>query len=203
MDTEYADRITGLYERHAARYDADRSRKLVIERGWLDRFMALLSAPATVLDIGCGHGEPIARYLIESGYAVTGVDTSTTFVTLCRQRFPENEWHLADMRGLALGRRFGGLLAWDSFFHLTPDAQRQMFSVFASHAGPGAPLMFTSGTSSGVAMGTYGGEPLYHASLEPAEYSQLLESNGFVVRDYVAEDPDCGRHTVWLAQMGA
>jgi len=49
------------------------------------------------------------------------------------------------MRGLALGRRFDGILAWDSFFHLNYDDQRRMFAVFADHASAGAWLMFNTG----------------------------------------------------------
>jgi hypothetical protein len=33
------------------------------------------------------------------------------------------------MRSLTLGRRFGGILAWDSFFHLRQDDQRRMFPI--------------------------------------------------------------------------
>jgi hypothetical protein len=45
------------------------------------------------------------------------------------------------------------------------------------------------------------GEPLYHASLDPDEYRLLLDRNGFDVVTHVAEDPDCGGHTVWLARQ--
>ena len=40
------------------------------------------------------------------------------------------------MRELALGRKFSGILAWDSFFHLRHDDQRRMFPVFRQHAAP-------------------------------------------------------------------
>ncbi|MGE0096547.1 MAG: trans-aconitate 2-methyltransferase, partial [Alphaproteobacteria bacterium] len=144
--------------------------------------------------------EPIARYLIEAGYALTGVDSSASMIALCKELFPTQTWHVADMRSLALGRRFEGILAWDSFFHLNHDDQRRMFPVFAAHAAPHAALMFTSGIDHGEAMGTYQGEPLYHASLDEAEYRALLAENGFDVVRRVAEDPACGGHTVWLAR---
>lgn len=75
-----------------------------------------------------------------------------------------------------------------------------MFARFAAHARPGAPLMFTSGPARGEAIGGYCGEPLYHASLDPDEYRQSLESNAFSLVTFVADDPDCGHHTVWLAK---
>jgi trans-aconitate methyltransferase len=196
----HSDRIIDLYERNAYNYVSDRRGAGWDESEWLDRFIALLPQHGTILDIGCGSGEPIARYLIERGFTVEGVDSSPTLISVCRERFPEQSWQVADMRTLALGRTFHGLLAWDSFFHLSHEDQRHMFSVFRQHAAPAAALMFTSGTSHGVAMGSYHGEPLYHASLAPEEYGALLEANGFRVEARVTEDPNCGRHTIWLAQ---
>jgi SAM-dependent methyltransferase len=190
--------IIDLYERHAADFDRDRGRSLQ-ERAWLDRFLAHVPAGETILDIGCGMGEPIARYLVSEGYRVFGVDSSPSMIAMCRARFPGHEWIVADMRALDLFRRFAGILAWDSFFHLSADDQRPMFERFARHAAPGAPLLFTSGPREGEAIGSYHGEPLYHASLDPSEYESLLSANGFSVRGYVPEDPDCGEHTVWLA----
>jgi SAM-dependent methyltransferase len=197
--TDSAAAIVSLYERHAAAYDALRGRKLM-EVAWLERFCALLPAAPSVLDIGCGMGEPIARHLIERGCAVTGVDSSGPLIGLCRERFPGQSWQVADMRDLALGRRFDGLIAWDSFFHLRHDDQRLMFPLFRQHAAEGAALLFTSGPGHGEAIGTFEGEPLYHASLAPEEYRRLLGENGFVVIDHVVEDAACGGHTVWLAQ---
>lgn len=194
-----ADRIASLYERHANAYDKLRGRDL-FEKSWLDRFAMLLPRGGSILDIGCGMGEPIARYLIEAGHPVTGIDSSPTLIDTCRARFPEQSWEVADMRSLALERSFDGLIAWDSFFHLCPDDQRGMFAVFAAHAAPGAALMFTSGPADGIAMGTFEDEPLYHASLDAGEYRALLGKNGFDVVAQAVEDPSCGGHTVWLAR---
>jgi hypothetical protein len=77
-----------------------------------------------------------------------------------------------------------------------------MFAIFREHASSGASLLFTTGTEQGEAIGSFQGEPLYHASLSHGEYRTLLESHGFKVLNHVVEDPTCGRHTVWLAQYG-
>jgi cyclopropane fatty-acyl-phospholipid synthase-like methyltransferase len=190
--------IVDLYERHASHFDRDRARSLQ-EKAWLDRFLRCVRPSGQLLDIGCGMGEPIARYCIEAGFRVVGVDASPSLIAMCRARFPEAEWIVADMRDLALGRAFDGLLAWDSFFHLAASDQRAMFPRFARHAQPGAPLLFTSGTTEGEAIGSYRGEPLYHGSLDTAEYRRLLATNGFSVERYVPNDPECGGHNVWLA----
>jgi SAM-dependent methyltransferase len=196
------DSVIDLYERYARVYDRDRGRSLQ-EREWLDRFLSYVPEGGTVLDVGCGMGEPIARYLIGHGRSVVGVDASPSMIEMCRARFPDMEWLVADMRELELGRRFDGIVAWDSFFHLGTDEQRRMFARIALHARRGAPWMFTSGPAEGEAIGSYCDEPLYHASLGAAEYRQLLVANGFVVRANLAEDPRCGKHTVWLATYDA
>ena len=193
--------IIALYERHAHTWDADRKRTGVsFEKPWLDRLIALLRKSGTVLDIGCGTGGPIAEYMIKQGFDVTGIDSSPTMIAICRGRFPLQQWLIEDMRTLLLGRRFDGLIAWDSFFHLTYDDQRRMFPIFRDHAAAGAALLFNSGPRHGEGIGEFHGDPLYHASLAPAEYRDLLAANGFVVVTERMEDPDCGGHSVWPAR---
>ena len=191
--------IIRLYETYALDWDRERGRSL-FEKPWLDKMLSLLPPGRSILDLGCGSGEPVARYFIDQGCVVTGVDTSSTLVGMCRDHFPDQTWLTADMRTLSLDRRFDGILAWDSLFHLGHDDQRQMFPIFRSHAAPGAALMFTSGPSHGEAIGTYKGERLYHASLDQDEYCSLLDQNGFAVLSHVVQDLNCGDRTVWLAQ---
>ncbi|NLF54040.1 MAG: class I SAM-dependent methyltransferase [Thauera phenolivorans] len=195
-----ADEIIRLYERHAEAWDRNRMADLVLERAWMERFVALLPPGGTVLDLGCGSGQPMARHLLERGFAVVGVDSSPTLIAKCRRRFPDAEWFVADMRALLIDRKFDGLIAWDSFFHLLHEDQKGMFAVFRAHASSGAPLLFTTGAVHGEAIGSFEGEPLYHASLAPEEYGTLLASHGFEMLDHAVEDPGCGGHTVWLAQ---
>jgi SAM-dependent methyltransferase len=195
-----AERIIDLYERHAADFDGDRNSRPWIEKPWHDRFINLLPAGASVLDLGCGSGAPIACHMAERGLQVTGVDASPTLISLCRNRLPEHEWIVGDMRSVSLQKQFHGVLAWDSFFHLAHDAQRSMFKVFAAHAALDAVLMFNTGTSDGEAIGNYRGEPLYHASLDTAEYERLLCQLGFETIAHSLEDPQAGGRTVWLAR---
>lgn len=194
-----ASSVLDVYRRHGAHWAGLRGERLA-EGAWLDRLCALLPAGAAVLDLGCGSGVPIARELLRRGCAVTGVDGATAMLELFRRNLPGTPAVLMDMRNLQLGRRFNAILAWDSFFHLSPADQRGMFGRFARHAAPGCALMFTSGPSEGEAVGELQGAPLYHGSLGAGEYRARLGNNGFRIVHHVAEDPDCGGRTVWLAQ---
>ena len=195
--------IIGLYQRHARAWVAKRTaqRNELTEVRWLEKFRELLDPGTGVLDLGCGSGKPIAGYLIEHGYKVTGVDSSPEMIAMCHAAFPNHDWQVADMRSFSLDRAFGGIIAWDSFFHLCHDDQRRMFSTFRKHAAAGSALMFTSGHYHGEAIGRLEGEPLYHASLDPTEYRALLQANGYEVVAHVVEDPTCGRRTIWLTRL--
>jgi cyclopropane fatty-acyl-phospholipid synthase-like methyltransferase len=196
-----ADHIIGLYDRHAGPWVAARLRQArFVEQAWLDKFCGIVGAGGAVLDLGCGAGEPMASHLVRQGHAVTGVDSSTAMIQLFKQRLPRQQAIVADMRALSLKRAFQGILAWDSFFHLSPDSQRGMFAIFRDHAAPGAALMFTSGSAQGEAIGELEGEPLYHASVDIAEYNELLDSHGFDVASMVQQDRSCGDRTIWLAR---
>lgn len=198
---ELADCITDHYERHAAAWDNDRRRAGWNDKPWHDSFVAALASTASVLDLGCGSGAPVAQHMAEHGLQVTGVDSSPTLISLCRQRLPNHKWVVGDMRSLQLSRRFDGILAWDSFFHLRPDDQRRMFNIFARHAASSAVLMFNTGPAHGESIGEYRGDPLYHASLNPDEYKELLDSIGFDVMIHTVEDWQTGGgRTVWLAR---
>lgn len=194
-----AEGIIGLYSRRASEWDADRGRVL-IERGWLDAFLIHVPAGGRVLDLGCGSGEPIAGYLIGQGRRVTGVDAAPGLIDLCRTRFPGQDWRVADIRVLDLGRTFEGVIAWHSVFHLKPVDQQAMFAVYARHVAPAGVLMFTSGGAAGESVGAWRGEPLYHASLSPEAYRAGLDEAGFDLVMHRIDDHHCGGATVWLAR---
>ena len=193
------DDILTTYNTVDTEWDVQRSQSL-FERKWLDRMLNF--APGkTILDIGCGAGRPIAHYLCDRGAVVTGLDGAPAMIKLFQSNVPNARAILADMRGLDLGETFDALLAWNSFFHLSQDDQRAMFAVFARHANPGAALLFTSGPEKGEEIGPVAGQSVYHASLDPAEYEGLLNGNGFQVKHFRPEDPDCAGHTIWLAKF--
>lgn len=198
--TNNKNNVYKTYDKIADWFDSHRSREL-FEKSWLDKAMALLPENPQVLDLGCGMGEPIIPYFLGKGCVVTGVDGSAKLVALAKSRHPEVEFIISDMRGLDLGKKFNLVIAWHSFFHLSQDDQRAMFKTFTSHLKKGGVLMFTSGPEAGEVWGDNGGENLYHASLSPDEYRDLLKRYGFTLIDHTISDPKCGEATIWLATL--
>ena len=196
------DGIAGTYDRQAAAFDASRDRSLY-ERSWLARLTEGLAPGAPVLDLGCGAGEPLTAHLAAQGFTVSGLDASAPMLELARARVPQARFIEGDMRDLALDTTFAAILAWDSFFHLTPEDQRALIPRLAAHLAPGGRLLFTCGPDAGEPIGSVGGEPVYHASLTPADYAAALEAAGLLPRLFIAEDPATQGRSLWLAERRA
>jgi SAM-dependent methyltransferase len=193
------DDILPTYERVARQWARERNR-LLWEAPALAATVAERAPGLAVLDLGCGAGQPITEWYVARGDRVTGVDGAAAMVAELAARVPQAEAVHADIRTLDLGRRFDVILAFNSFFHLSPDDQRAMFPVFAAHARHKARLLFTSGPLASEAVGQVGGLPVYHASLSPTTYRSLLSENGFSVIWFRPEDAVLQGHSVWLAE---
>ncbi len=188
------------YSKISKWFDEHRSRDL-FEKAWLDKAIAYLKPNASILDLGCGMGEPIAQYFIDRNFQLTGVDGCQELINMAKQRLPSGCFLIGDMRELSLSCKFDLTIAWHSFFHLSQNDQREMFKTFASHLNDGGILLFTSGNEAGEVWSNNGGENLYHASLSPNEYKTLLNQYGFELLDHKTSDPECGDATVWLAKF--
>jgi 2-polyprenyl-3-methyl-5-hydroxy-6-metoxy-1,4-benzoquinol methylase len=193
------DRIAEHYERNAHAFDAAR-RGQFVEKAWLDRFLLGVPRGGRVLDLGCGGGEPIARYLIDRSCQVIGVDLSQTMIGLARTRFARHQWLQGDMRTVALDGPFDGALAWDSLFHLAGADQSAVIARVAAGLAPGGMLLFNTGPAQGEAIGCQFGEALYHASLDPGAYRALFTEHGLVEIAFAPDDFATGGRSVWLAR---
>ncbi|WP_454785858.1 class I SAM-dependent methyltransferase [Legionella sp. WA2024007413] len=181
-------------------YDAHRNKELIMEQFYLQQIKKYAPPGGRVLDIGCGTGEPIAKFLIESGFELTGVDASKKMIDRCKHNFPQARWLLKDMRTMEFAEPFDVVIAWHSFFHLPQADQRKALNLFSSLVKTNGLLLFTTGPDAGEVWSDNGGHDLYHASLDAKEYGRILHANHLKILVHKVSDPDCGGATVWLAQ---
>ena len=188
-----------IYDRNAPAFDRQRNKSL-FERPWIDRFLSLIPKEGTILDVGCGTGEPIAQHILAQQYEVVGLDISPKMIEIVSQRFPEQKWLCTDMRTLYLPQQFEGLISWGAFFHLTPDEQRSTLPRFIQHLASGGVLLLTIGHEEGDVTGMVNGEEVYHSSLSRTEYEKILVQNYCQLLDVVLQDSSCQHHSILLAQ---
>ena len=95
---------------------------------------------------------------------------------------------------------FDGIISWDGFFHLNQEEQRQTLCLFADHLNADGCLLLTIGHEPGEVTGIVEGEKVYHSSLAPDEYREILYRIGFNTIEIKLEDKECGFHSVLLAK---
>ena len=157
----------------------------------LSEFHSLLKPGAHVLDAGCGAGIPVAKELVEAGFAVTGIDLSSTMLELARHHVPEATFHKMDMNSLVFkDEAFGGVVACYSFFHVPASRQPGVLTDFHRILQPGGGLMFTIATGAREGVGQMYGTDIYWSNLAPIDTIRMTEEAGFeIVR---ADERTCG-----------
>lgn len=193
------DSIIEHYEKHSAGYDAER-RKSFHERSWLERFVQPLPRDGSILDLGCGAGEPIDRYLIDKGFNITGVDGSPRMITLARTRFPRQRWLTGDMRKVIMDGRYDGVLVWDALFHLPGPDQIDMIRRIAGWLKPNGRLLFNTTPDAALLASAPRGVTLYNESLDAAEYRAAFEVFKLVEIAYHPDEANSGGRSIWFVR---
>jgi SAM-dependent methyltransferase len=110
-------------------------------RAWARR----LERGASVLDLGCGHGEPITRALIDLGFDVYGVDASPNMTSAFAARFPWADVACEPVQESSFfDRTFDATVAWGLMFLLTPDDQERLIRKVGAALNLGGRFLFTA-----------------------------------------------------------
>ena len=132
------------YEAVAAEF-MRRRRESGIGVATVRRWSLALAPGATLLDLGCGHGVPLAMTLIDDGFNVYGIDASPTLAAAFRSRFPDTHVACEAVEGSGFfGRTFDAVLAIGLIFLLDADTQRDLIRKVAQALAPRGRFLFTS-----------------------------------------------------------
>jgi cyclopropane fatty-acyl-phospholipid synthase-like methyltransferase len=170
-------------------------------RKYVDLILDGLRPGARVLDLGCGTGEPVARYLLDRGFSVVGVDESARMLEIARRVVPEAELIEADMCEAGLNGTFDAAVAWDSVFHVERSRHQAVFRKVCGALAPGAPFLLSTGATGhpGFTSEMYGRE-FFYSGFEPEAFLGLLRAEGFAVELCEEDDPSGDGHLAVIAR---
>jgi len=183
------------YNAIAARWDAARHSFYGREREYVDALLDGFTAPAHVLDLGCGTGRPLADYILTRGHRVTGVDFAESLLELARVRYPEATWIHADIESFVPPQQFDALVCWDVLFHIERARHESLLARFAGMLRPRGRLMLTFGGSDHPAFtDTMYGRTFFYDSHPPRTLLRMLARAGFepVISEFM-NPPTSGR----------
>jgi ubiquinone/menaquinone biosynthesis C-methylase UbiE len=107
------------YDRVAESYLGSKNPEDPTTLAALEELVRGLSPGAEVLDLGCGAGIPVTRWLVDHKFAVTGVDFSARQLELARRLVPAADYIKADMTDLNFPPgSFDAVVAFYSIIHV-------------------------------------------------------------------------------------
>jgi SAM-dependent methyltransferase len=119
--SEDASRTRESYDELAATYTERIFTELAgkpLDRHLLNRLAEDVRGHGLVADLGCGPGH-VARYLHDQGVRMLGIDLSPRMIDSARQRSPDIEFRVGDMRALDLpDGALAGIVAFYSLIHI-------------------------------------------------------------------------------------
>ncbi len=178
--TEKGNLVKKGYDKIAEEYQADRH--IFDHTKELVKFASLLPKDARVIDVGCGAGVPVAKFLVESGFEVVGIDFSQKMLGLARKNVPQATFIRKDMTRLDFAdNSFDGLTAFYSIIHVPREKHSQLFRDFARILKPNGIMLAMMGSDEWEATEVYHGIRMFWSQYAPQESLQLVKDAGFEV----------------------
>jgi 2-polyprenyl-3-methyl-5-hydroxy-6-metoxy-1,4-benzoquinol methylase len=191
------------YDRIAEQYLATKDPEDPLALAALEDLASLLPSGAAVLDLGCGAGVPVTRWLADRGFAVTGVDVSARQLELARTNVPEGAFLKADMSEVGFApETFDTVVAFHSIIHVPRTGHPALLESIHRWLKPGGVFLATLTVTDyeGKEQNWEGwGAPMVWSHYDSQANVAMLREAGFEIR-YV--EPRTGKGTgeaeTWL-----
>ncbi len=155
---------------------------------WLRRVLTRLAPGSSVLDLGCGSGDPadieIARF-----HQLTGVDISETQIVLARQNVPKGKFINGDLGSLDFPHEsFDAVVSFYTLEHLPREQHGEVLQHIHDWLKPEGMLLFSYeiGDRNDETV-EWLGSPMFFSLFDPETITGLVEDAGFEILESEAE----------------
>jgi cyclopropane fatty-acyl-phospholipid synthase-like methyltransferase len=171
-------------------------------RKYLELLSEKLPQRAHILDIGCGAGVPIDRYLIQKGFRVTGVDISEEQIRLAKQNNPAGIYRVQDMAEIDFpSGSFEAIVSFYAIFHIPREKHPALFSMMNAQLKPTGMILVTMGASDweGTEEDFYGVK-MFWSHYGSEKNLEIVKSSGFEIEFNEVDTSGGENHLIILAQ---
>ncbi|MFW9921817.1 MAG: class I SAM-dependent methyltransferase [Candidatus Thorarchaeota archaeon] len=184
------------YDKIAAEYYQFRDLKKMNPE--LEKFSELLTNKGRVLDAGTGAGMPVARFLVNKGLQVTGIDISESMIVAAKKNVPEAEFFQLNILDLNFSENtFDGIICVYTLWHIPRSKHREIFSNFKRMLKHNGILMINTGIRESDNMSLFFGQPMLWSNNNPKEtLDQILKLGFEIIFEGILERG--GEHQYWI-----
>jgi cyclopropane fatty-acyl-phospholipid synthase-like methyltransferase len=189
--------ISTPYDHIADRFSALRTTLFPKEREYLALLLDPLPERSTILDLGCGTGNPIAVHIASRGHRIVGVDGSEAMLAIAQKQLPDHRWIHDFMEHVEFDEVFDAVVCWDSLFHLPRQQYQPIIRKIHRWLVPSGRLMVSSGGLVGDNgfTDTMFDHEFFYDSLPPDQMVSMMEEIGFnILLAEMCDLPDGGRN---------
>jgi SAM-dependent methyltransferase len=155
---------------------------------WLERLLIQLPRGSTVLDLGCGSGDPVALRIAQEHYVI-GVDISEAQIDLARRNVPAGQFLQGDLAAVDFPP--ASLEAVVSFYTLEHLPRAEHAAILQRIAGwlrPGGLLLLSLEAGDyDDELGTWLGVPMFLSCFDPDTTRSLVEAAGLTIVETAIE----------------
>lgn len=174
---------------------------------WLQKLLAVLPPQASVLDLGCGAGDP-ADIVLAEHHQVTGVDISAEQIAGARQNVPLGTFLQADLGSVEFPpASFDAVVSFYTLEHLPREEHAVILGRIRSWLTPGGFLLLgTEAADNAGATGMWLGVPMFFSSFDAETVLHLIGAAGLTVEDTAVEPQFEGGHEIhylWVLARNA
>lgn len=195
-----SDLVKEGYNKIAKTYSAQRD--LFKNDKYLAELAKLLKPNSTVLDIGCGSGIPVDKYLIDKGFKVIGIDISDEQIKLARQNIPGATFEVKNMSDLKEGDyQVDAVVSFYAIFHTPREEHPELFKKINSFLSAGGLILVTKG--SGEWEGTkedFHGSKMWWSHYGAEKNKEIVKNTGFEILLNEIDTSGDERHLFILAK---
>lgn len=188
------------YNRAAENYSAEGD--VFENQKYLARLAELLQPGSTVLDVGCGAGIPVDKYLEEHGFKVIGLDISEKQIELAKKNLPNQSFQVKDMSELVEGEfQVNAAVSFYAIFHTPRERHPEIFRKINSFLPEGGIILVTMG--SGEWEGTeddFHGAKMFWSHYGAEKNKAIIQEAGFDILFDEVDESGGEKHLVILAK---
>ncbi len=189
------------YDKVASNYAACRNQFKSIK--YLKQFSKHVKQGKTILDVGCGAGKPVDKFLVKQGYVVNGIDLSSSMIELARKNVPEAFYKVKDMLELKDNEYcVEGIVSFYAIFHTPREKHQKILNKFSSFMPNGGILLITMGYDTWEGINNdFHGAKMFWSHYGAEKNRKLVENAGFAVLLDEIDNSGGEKHQIILAKL--